>query len=101
MVNDFHGDAACFRFGEGAAEVAVEAAPGFLVDLCFEGGAQGFVGIALAEEVGVADEEAFFVVVGIDEPTRNALRSAAFDFAGLGFKDDYAQDGDLGKVAGA
>jgi hypothetical protein len=36
-----------------------------------------------AEEVGVADEEAFFVVVGVDEPAGDAVGAVADDFAGL------------------
>jgi hypothetical protein len=32
----------------------------------------------------MTDEEAFFVVVGIDKPTGDAVGSAGFDFAGLG-----------------
>ncbi len=40
-----------------------------------------------AEEVGVTNEEAFFVVVGVDEPTGDAVGSVAADFARVGMKD--------------
>jgi hypothetical protein len=64
VVDDFHGDAAGAGFREGAAVVAVEGGPGVFVDLRLEGGFEGFVGVVLAEEVGVADEEALLVGVG-------------------------------------
>jgi hypothetical protein len=38
----------------------------------------------------VADEEAFFVVVGIDEPASDAVGAVATDFAGLGVEDIHA-----------
>ena len=61
---------------------------------------QGAVGVVGAEEVGMADEEASFVVVGIDEPTGNAVGPVANDFAGLWFENIYAVDSDLCIVAG-
>jgi len=73
MVDDLHCDAAGFWPGEGARGVAVEAGPGLRVDLGLKGGLQGLVGVAGAEEVGVADEEGFLVVVGVDEPAGDAL----------------------------
>ena len=48
--------------------------PGFLVDLGLERRLQRLVGIVRAEEVGVADEEALLVVVGVDEPAGDAVR---------------------------
>ena len=60
------------------------------VDLGFERGLQRAVGIVGAEEVGVADEEAFFVVVGVDEPAGDAVGAVADDFAGLGFENVHA-----------
>ncbi len=35
----------------------------------------------------MADEEAFFVVVRVDEPAGDAVGVAAFDLAGLRFED--------------
>ena len=40
-------------------------------------------GIVRAEEVGVAYEEAFLVVVDVDEPAGDAFRAIAAHFAGL------------------
>ncbi len=62
----------------------MEGFPGFLVDLGFERRAQRFVRVVGTEEVGVADEEAFLVVVGIDEPAGDAVGAVAADFAGVG-----------------
>ena len=69
--------------------------PGFLVDFGFEGCFQGFVGVVGAEEVGLADEEGFHVVVGVDEPAGYAFGSVAADFTGVGMEDVYAVDLDL------
>ena len=55
--------------------------PGFFVDLRFQSCLERLVGIVRAEEVGMADEEALFVVIGVDHPKRNHLRPAAFDLA--------------------
>lgn len=68
MVNDFDGEAACFRFGERARHVAIEGFPGFFVDLGFQAGLQRLVGIVRAKKIGMADKEAFFVVIRVDEP---------------------------------
>ena len=46
MVNDLHSNSTTLRLVEWAAGVAVEGFPGFGVDLGFEGGLEGFVGIA-------------------------------------------------------
>ena len=62
VVDDFHGDAAGLEFVEGAGGVAIQCCPGFSIDLGFERGLERAVGIVRAEEVGVADEEAFFVI---------------------------------------
>jgi hypothetical protein len=78
----------------------VEGGPGFFVDFGFEGGFEGFVGIVLTEEVGVADEETFFVVIGIDEPAGDAVGAVAADFAGVGVEDIDAVNFDLELVAG-
>ena len=73
VVDDFDGDAAGFGFVERAGGVAVEGGPGFGVDFGFEGGFEGGAGIVLAEEVGVADEEALAVVVGVEKPAGDAF----------------------------
>ena len=70
--------------------VAVQGRPGFFVDLGLKCGLQRTVGVVGAEEVGVADKEAFFIVVGVDEPAGDAVGAVADDFAGLGFEDVHA-----------
>ena len=82
MVDDLDRDAPGFGFIEGPRGVAVERCPGFFVDLGFEGGLERRVGIVGAQEIGLADEEAFFVVVGVDEPAGDAFGAVAADFAG-------------------
>lgn len=104
MVDDFDGDAAASGLGEGAGHVAVEAVPGFFVDLGFQGGFEALVGIVGAKKIGLADEEALFVVVGVDEPTGDPVGSVAANFACAGLEDvdavdldfDIAQLGSLG-----
>ena len=100
VVDHLHGDSPLFWFFERAGGVAVEGFPGFGVDFGFQGGFQGGIRIVGTEEVGVADEKAFFVVVGVDEPAGDAVGSVADDFAGLGFEDIHAVDSDLCAVAG-
>ena len=94
----------CYATGRGLVErargVAVEAGPGVGVDFGFEGGFEGFVGVVGAEEVGVANEEAFFVVVGVDEPAGDAVGTVAADFAGVGMEHVDAVHGDLCLVVG-
>jgi hypothetical protein len=70
----------------------MERCPGVGVDFCFQCCLQRGVRIVLAEEVGVADEETFFVVVGVDEPAGDLIRGVADDFAGLRFENIYAVD---------
>jgi len=43
----------------------------------------------------LADEEALFVVVGIDEPTGDAVGSVAADLAGAGLENVDAVNSDL------
>ena len=73
MIDHLHCDAPRFRAAERAGNVAVERGLGFFVDLGSNGGLQRFVGVIGAEEVGVANVEAFLVVVGVDEPGRPSL----------------------------
>ena len=58
---------------EGEALRAVEGRPLGLVDLGAEGALELAVGVVGAEEVGVADEEALAVVIGVDEPTGDVV----------------------------
>ena len=73
MVDYFDGDAAGGGAVEGAGGVAVQGFPRFAVDLGLEGGLERLVGVVGAEKVGVADEEALLVVVGIDEPAGDTV----------------------------
>ena len=70
-------------FGNGREVSRVEARPGLLVDLGLQRRLQRLVGIVGAEEVGVADEEALLVVVGVDEPERDAVGALGDHLAGL------------------
>ena len=92
VIDDLHRDPPRFRLGERARSIAVEALPGFLVDLGLEGRLQRLVGVVGAEEIGVADEEAFLVVVGVDEPAGDAFGAVGLDLAGLGLEDVDAVD---------
>ena len=47
----------------------------------------------------MADEEALFVVVGVDEPAGDAVGAVADDFAGVGFEDVDSVDFDLDPIA--
>jgi len=66
VIDHLHGDAPSLRPGKRDGGVAVEGFPGFLIDLGLEGGFEALVGIILAEEVGLAHEEALTVIVAID-----------------------------------
>ena len=70
----------------------MERRPGVCVDLGLEGGLQRFVGVAGSQEVGVADEERLFVVVGVDEPAGDALRPVAAYLARVGMEHIHAVD---------
>ena len=86
----------------------MERRPRVLVDLGLERGLQRPVGIVGAEEIGVADEEALLVVVGVDEPARDAVGAIAANLARAGVEDVHAvhfhphapgvggQEGDVG-----
>jgi hypothetical protein len=76
-------------------ETALWRLPCFLVYFGFECGFEGLVRVVGAEEIGVADEEAFSVVVGVNEPAGDALRVGADDFTGLWFEDVHDFDAHL------
>ena len=75
MIDNLHRNPPGLRFIEQPRDVAVESGPGFFVDLGLKGCLERLVGVAGAEEIGVADEEAFFVVVGVDKPAGDAFRA--------------------------
>jgi len=68
VVDHLDRDAAGCRFGKGPGDVAVEARPGLFVDLGLEGGLERLVGVVGAEKIGLANEKALLVIVGVDEP---------------------------------
>src|SRR5689334_4949408 len=90
MIDNFDGDAAVLGFVEGAGGVTVERFPGFFVDLGLQRGFERFVWVVRAQKIGVAYEEAFFVVVGVNEPAGDSLRAVAANFAGVGMEYVYA-----------
>jgi hypothetical protein len=86
VVDDFDGNSAGLGFGEGAGSVAVQRFPGLGVDFGLERRPESAVRVVLAEEIGVANEETLFVVVGVDEPAGDSLGAVAADFARVGMK---------------
>ena len=80
---------------EGTRGIAMQRFPGFFVDLGFEGGLEARIGIIGAQEIGMPDEEALFVIVGIDEPAGNAFGAVTAHLAGIGMEDIHPVDLDL------
>jgi len=90
VVDHLHRDAARLWFVEGTGSVAAQGGPSVFVDFGSEAVFEGVVGVAGAEEVGVADEEAFLIVVGVDEPAGDALGTVGAHLAGIGVKHVHA-----------
>src|SRR5262245_50857981 len=87
VVDDLHGDLARLRQVERLTRRAIELRPPPLVDLCSQRLLQLLVGavvcvLAAVEEVGMADEEALAVVVGVDESARDVVGVAGQHGAG-------------------
>ena len=99
MVDHFDGDAAGFGFGERTRGVAVKGGPGFFVDLGFERGFKRTVWISGAQEIGVTDKEALFVVISVDKPTGDTIGAVAAHFTGVGVKHIDAVDLDAVSTA--
>ncbi len=76
----------------------MQGGPGVFVDLGLKRDLERLVGVAGAEEVGVADEEALLVVVGVNEPAGDAVGAVAADLAGVGVEDVDAVDLNLDLV---
>ena len=76
-----------FGFSNGREVSLWSVSPGFLVDFGFEGSLEGFVRVVGAEKIRMAHEEAFLVVVGVNEPAGDAVGTVATDFSGAGVKD--------------
>ncbi len=108
MIDHFHRDSLSGRPLEGAGGGAIQAGPGVFVDLGLQCGFQALIRVIGAQEICVADEEAFLVIIGIDEPGGDAIRVVRTDVAGIGIEhvdaiylnpDGFAaiiQDGDVG-----
>ena len=73
MIDDLDREAAGLWLVERARGVVVQRLSGLRVDLRLQRRLQRLVGVVGAEEIGVADEAAVFVVIGVDEPAREAL----------------------------
>ena len=70
----------------------MERCPSVCVDLGLERGFQRLVRVAGSQEVGVADEERLFVVVGVYEPAGYAIRPVAAYFPCVGVEHVHAVD---------
>jgi hypothetical protein len=75
VIDHLDRDPARLRLLERARRVGVETRPGFLVDLSFQRRLQRLVGVVGAEEIGVANEEALAVVIGVNEPSGNVVET--------------------------
>ena len=95
VIDNFHSDASGLGFVEGTGGVAIQRGPGFFVDLGLECGLERTIGVVRAQEVGVADEETFLVIISVDEPARNSLWTVATHFTGLWMEYVNAVDSDL------
>jgi hypothetical protein len=84
VVDHFDGDPPGGGGRERARRSGIEARPSVLVDLISQRRLQRLVRIISAEEVGLADEEAFLVIIAVDEPARDASGVIRADLAGGG-----------------
>src|SRR4051812_42910927 len=92
MVDDLDSDAAGFRFLERAADRRVERRPGILVDFGLQSRLEALVGVVATEEIGVPDEEAFAVIIGVDEPGSDIVEARRAHLAGGWVEDVEAED---------
>ncbi len=92
VVDHFNRDTARRWFVERSGDVAVERRPRLFVDFSPEGSFEALVRIVCAEEVGVADEKAFLVVICVDEPAGDTFGVVAANFASVGVEDINAVD---------
>ena len=83
------------RLGERLAGGRVQCGPSRLVDVGLQGAFEFVIRLLGSGEVGVADEEAFAVVVGVDEPAGDVVRRVAADLARRRIVDVHAFDFDL------
>ena len=95
MIDYLHSDAARGGFLKWTGGIAVQCLPSILVDFGFQRGFQCFVRVVGSQEVGVAYEEAFFVVVGVNKPASDAIYAIALYLATAGVEHVDAIDLDL------
>ena len=76
VVDDFDGNLAGLGLVEGAADGGIKGLPGRFVYVGPEGAFEFFIGVASPGEVGVADEEALAVVIGVSEPAGDVVDAA-------------------------
>ena len=76
MVNDFDGNLAGLGLVEGAADGGIKGLPGRLIYIGPEGAFELFVGLIGTGEIGVADEEALAVAIGVNEPAGDVVGAA-------------------------
>ena len=77
MIDDLDGDFASFGRVERIALCRVESFPGGFVDPGMRCPFETLAWIAGTVEVGVLNEEAFAIVVGVDEPAGNVVSGGA------------------------
>ena len=87
MVDDLDRDLAFGRFLERDGGIGVQRAPRGFVDFGAQGTFEFVVGFVGAGEVGVADDEGFAVVVGVEEPAGDVVGGVGADFARGGVVD--------------
>lgn len=73
----------------------MQTAPRLFINLRFERCLERLAGIIGPQEIGVTDEEALLVVIGINESAGDPLRARGAHFARLWMEDIYAVDLDL------
>lgn len=83
MIDDFDCKTACIGPRERARGVAIERRPGVFVDFGLERSLQRLVRIVRAHEIGVPNEKALLIIVGVDEPGGDVVLAAGAHFAGL------------------
>ena len=77
MIDHFHSDPSRPGLVEGPGSITIQTLPRLLVYLRLESRPQGLLWIILAKEVGLADKEAFAVVVSVNKPARDAFSTIA------------------------
>src|SRR5690554_4161312 len=98
MVNHLNRNSAGLRLAKRSRDITVQSFPCFPIYLGLQSDLQRFVWICGSKEVGMAHEEGFFVVVGVDKPAGNTVGGVADDLASLGFEHIHAVNLDLDLV---